>query len=48
MTPPDEKLSFKLIDEIENSDGLTDEDEDLMRQLAMKVAEIECKVEDPD
>ena len=48
MTPPDEKLFFKLIDDIEDSDGLTEEDEDLMRKLAMKVAEIECKVEDSD
>jgi hypothetical protein len=48
MTPPDEKLFFKLIDDIESSDGLTEGDEDLMRKLARKVAEIETKVEDSD
>ncbi len=39
----DENLFVKLIDDIEASDKLTDEDKDLLRKLARKVEEIESE-----
>ncbi len=41
----DENLFVKLIDYIEGSDELNDEDKDLLRKLARKAAEIEIDVE---
>jgi hypothetical protein len=43
VTSLDENLFFKLINDIEASDKLTDEDKDLMRKLARKAAEIESE-----
>jgi hypothetical protein len=45
VTPLDENLFVKLIDYIEGSDELNDEDKDLLRKLARKAAEIESEVE---
>ncbi|MGA2318829.1 MAG: hypothetical protein ABSG71_20975 [Thermodesulfobacteriota bacterium] len=41
----DENLFVKLIDYIEGSDELNDEDKDLLRKLARKAAEIESEPE---
>ena len=41
MPPLDENLFFKLINSIDASDELTDEDKDLLRKLARQAAEIE-------
>lgn len=45
MTSLDENLFVKLIDYIEGSDELNDEDKDLLRKLARKAAEIESEPE---
>jgi len=36
-----EDLFLKIIDDIESSDELTDDDKDLLRKLAKKVVEME-------
>jgi len=41
----DENLFIKLIDDIEGSDELNDEDKDLLRKLARKAAEVESDEE---
>ncbi len=41
----DENLFVKLIDYIEGSDELNDEDKDLLRKLTRKAVEIESKPE---
>jgi len=41
VPPLDENLFFKLVNSIDASDELTDEDKDLLRKLARQVAEIE-------
>ena len=41
----DENLFVKLLDDIDASDKLTDEDKDLLRKLARNAAEIENEVE---
>jgi hypothetical protein len=41
----DENLFAKLIDDIDASDGWTEEDKDLMRRLAKKAAEIDSEAE---
>ncbi len=41
----DENLFVRLLDDIDASDKLTDEDKDLLRKLARKAAEIESEVE---
>jgi hypothetical protein len=43
VTSLDENLFVKLIDYIEGSDKLNDEDKDLLRKLARKVEEIESE-----
>jgi hypothetical protein len=45
VTSLDENLFVKLIDYIEGSDELNDEDKDLLRKLARKAAEIESEPE---
>jgi len=46
VTSLGENLFVKLVGDIEASDKLTDEDKDLLRKLARKVAEIESEPED--
>ena len=41
----DENLFIRLVDYIDGSDELNDEDKDLLRKLARKAAEIEIDVE---
>ena len=41
----DENLFIRLIDYIDGSDELNDEDKDLLRKLARKAAEIEIDIE---
>ena len=41
VPPLDENLFFKLVNSIDASDELTDEDKDLLRKLARQAAEIE-------
>jgi hypothetical protein len=48
VTLLDEKLLIRLLDDIEASDGLTEEDKDIMRKLAKKAAEIESEARNPD
>jgi hypothetical protein len=45
MTPLEENLFMKLADDIEASDGLAEEDKDLLESLAKKAAEIEIELE---
>jgi len=45
VTLLDENLFFKLINGIEASDGLNDEDKDLLRKLARQAAEVESEPE---
>ena len=41
----DENLFIRLVDYIDGSDELNDEDKDLLRKLARKAAEIEIDIE---
>ena len=41
----DENLFVKLVGDIEASDGLTEEDKDLLKRLARKAAEVESDEE---
>jgi hypothetical protein len=41
MATPEDDLFVQILEGIESSDGLTDEDKDLLRKLARKVEEIE-------
>jgi hypothetical protein len=43
--PLDENLFIRLVNDIENSDGLNEEDKDLLKRLARKAAEIEVNEE---
>jgi len=45
VTPLDENLFIKLVNDIEASDVLNEEDRDLLRKLARKAAEVEGDVE---
>jgi hypothetical protein len=45
VTPLDENLFIRLVDYIDGSDELNDEDKDLLRKLARKAAEVESDVE---
>jgi DNA-binding transcriptional regulator/RsmH inhibitor MraZ len=45
VTPLDENLFIKLVNDIEASDVLNEEDRDLLRKLARKAAEVESDVE---
>jgi hypothetical protein len=45
VPPVDENLFIRLVNDIEASDGLNDEDKDLLRKLARKAAEIESEPE---
>jgi hypothetical protein len=45
VTPLDENLFVKLVGDIEASDGLNDEDKDLLRKLARQAAEVESDEE---
>ena len=45
MTLLDENLFFNLINSIEASDGLNEEDKDLLKRLARQAAEIESEPE---
>ncbi len=48
VTLLDDKLLIRLLDDIEASDGLTEEDKDIMRKLAKKAAEIESEARNSD
>ena len=41
----DEDLFIKLVNDIENSDGLNEGDKDLLRKLARQAAEVESDEE---
>jgi len=41
----DENLFIRLVNDIEDSDGLNEEDKDLLKRLARKAAEIEINGE---
>jgi hypothetical protein len=41
MAAPEDDLFVQILEGIESSDELTDEDKDLLRKLARKVEEIE-------
>ncbi len=41
MAAPEDDLFIQILEGIESSDELTDEDKDLLRKLARKVEEIE-------
>jgi hypothetical protein len=45
VTPLDENLFIRLVNDIEVSDGLNEEDRDLLKRLARKAAEVEGDVE---
>jgi len=45
VVPLDENLFVKLVGDIEASDGLTEEDKDLLKRLARKAAEVESDEE---
>jgi hypothetical protein len=45
VTPLDENLFIKLVNDIEASDGLNEGDKDLLKRLARQAAEVESDEE---